>query len=372
MAGSSKALRLTARALAVSVLLLVLYLALWPVPVDPVAWDAPADSGLVGPFAPNRKLEAMELLPLGGDHGPEAVAADSAGRLYTGTAEGNIIRLDPDGSNPVRWARTGGRPLGLAFAPDGSLIVADAFEGLLSISPEGVVTPLATEADGVPIGYADDVDVAADGRIFFSDASTRFPANRGGTYDASLLEIIEHRGSGRLLVYDPATRRATTVAGGLAFANGVTVSHDQRHVLVNETGSYRVLRVRIDTAGYPAPEPVIENLPGFPDNLTRGRDGRFWIALISPRNRLLDRVAGRPFLRKVIQRLPAFLRPKAVDYTHVVAFDLEGRVAASLQDPGGRLPANTSALEKEGHLFLGSLSAESLGRAALPHLTISR
>lgn len=363
MAGRSQALRLTARALGVLVLLLALYLALWPVPVDPVAWDAPADSGLVGPFAPNRKLEAMELLPLGGDHGPEALTADSAGRLYTGTAEGNIVRFEPDGSNPVRWARTGGRPLGLAFAPDGSLVVADALKGLLSISPEGVVTTLATEADGIPIGYADDVDVAGDGRIFFSDASTRFPASQGGgTYDASLLEIIEHRGSGRLLVYDPATRRATTVAGGLAFANGVAVSHDQRYVLVNETASYRVLRVRIDGAGYPVPEPVLENLPGFPDNLTRGRDGRFWIALISPRNRLLDRVAGRPFLRKVIQRLPAFLRPKAVDYTHVVAFHRDGRVVASLQDPGGRLPANTSALETERYLLLGSLAAGALGR----------
>ncbi|MBU0989638.1 MAG: hypothetical protein KJ823_05555, partial [Proteobacteria bacterium] len=56
------------------------------------------------------------------------------------------------------------------------MIVADAFRGLLSIAPDGTITELAVVADGVPIRYADDVDVAADGKIYFSDASTKFCA----------------------------------------------------------------------------------------------------------------------------------------------------------------------------------------------------
>ncbi|MBU1903427.1 MAG: hypothetical protein KJ573_07525, partial [Proteobacteria bacterium] len=118
---------------------------------------------------------------------------------------GRIVRLNADGSNPQNWVDTKGRPLGIDFDSKGNLIVADAFRGLLSIAPDGTVTELAVVADGVPIRYADDVDVAADGKIYFSDASTKFGAKDwGGTYEASLLDINEHGGHGRLLVYDPA------------------------------------------------------------------------------------------------------------------------------------------------------------------------
>ena len=122
------------------------------------------------------------------------------------------------------------------------MIAADAFRGLLSIAPDGTITELAIEADGVPIRYADDVDVAADGKIYFSDASTKFVAKKWGTYEASLLDLMEHGGHGRLLVYDPATGVAKTLLDGLNFANGVAVSHNQKSVLVNETWGYRVLR----------------------------------------------------------------------------------------------------------------------------------
>src|SRR5262249_25204811 len=194
----------------------------WPVPVYPVAWTPPPAPGYVGPFARNERLTAMERLPLGPDHGPEAVALDAAGNIYTSTREGRIVRLRPDGSGAATYADTNGAPLGLRFDASGNLIVADALRGLLRITPDRRGTVLATEADGEPIAYADDLDVARDGRIYVSDASTKFGARRwGGSYSASLLEIIEHRGHGRLLVWDPATGKATTVVRGIHFANGV-------------------------------------------------------------------------------------------------------------------------------------------------------
>src|SRR5207247_5962416 len=119
----------------------------------------------------------------------------------------------------------------------------------------------------------DDLDVARDGRIYFSDASTKYGARQGGsTYSASLLEIIEHRGNGRLLVWDPATGKATTVLRGIHFANGVALADDERYVLVSETGSYRVLRHWLSGPRGGQTEPLIENLPGFPDNVTRSEE----------------------------------------------------------------------------------------------------
>ena len=349
--------------LLVIIIVIVLYFVAWPVPVDPVAWDAPPNRGYAGPFAANERLKGIELLPIAGNHGPEDIALDAQGRIYAATHEGRIVRLKADGSNPENWVVTGGRPLGIDFDGKGNLIVADGFQGLLSIAPNGTITKLATVADGVPIRYADDVDVAADGKIYFSDASTKFGAKEwGGTYEASLLDINEHGGHGRLIVYDPATGEAKTLMDGLNFANGVAVSHDQNYVLLNETGSYRVIRYWIAGPEKGKAETLIDKLPSFPDNISTGLDGRYWVAFISPRNPLVDKLSGKPFLRKVIQRMPAFVRPKAVAYGHIMAIDGEGKVLLDLQDPDASYQINTSVTETKDYLYIGSLVTPVLGR----------
>lgn len=340
-----------------------LYLTNWPVPIDPVAWQAPPNPGYTGPFAQNERLKGMRPLSIGDHHGPEDIALDRAGRIYAATHEGHIVRLREDGTHPEVWADTGGRPLGIDFDGSGRLIVADAFRGLLAVSPAGTVTALATSADGIPIKYADDLDVAADGLIYFSDASTKFGALEcGGTYEASILDLMEHGGHGRLLVYDPADGKARTLISGLNFANGVSVAHNQSYVLVNETGAYRVMRYWLTGPRQGQAEPFIEALPAFPDNLSTGLDGRFWVALISPRNPLLDKLADKPFARKLVQRLPAFLRPQATHYGHIIALDQQGRVIMDLQDPGGTYPLNTSVTETPDFLYIGSLVAPEMRR----------
>jgi hypothetical protein len=173
---------------------------------------------------------------------------------------------------------------------------------------------------------------------------------------------MEHGGHGRLLVFDMASCKTKTLVEGLNFANGVAVSHDQTYVLVNETGSYRVIRYWLAGPKKGQAEPLIEGLPSFPDNISTGFDGRFWVALVSPRNPLVDKLSGNPFMRKVIQRMPAFLRPKAVAYGHIIAIDGDGKVLEDLQDPNGSYPINTSVTETEDYLYIGSLVTPVLGR----------
>ncbi len=339
------------------------FLLAWPVPIEPVVWQAPPNPGYSGVFEKNTRLAGLELLAIGDQYGPEDVAIDATGKIYAATHDGWIVRLDENGRNPENWAETGGRPLGIDFDNDGNLIVADALRGLLSISPAGKVQLLADTADGVPILYADDVDVARDGKIYFSDASTRFGAKAaGGTMEASLLDIMEHGKTGRLLVFDPASLRARTLIDGLSFANGVAVSSSQQFVLVNETGEYQVIQYWIDGPKKGQAEPFIQALPAFPDNISTGLQGRFWVAFISPRNTLLDNLSEYPFFRKMVQRLPAFIRPKAKTYGHIIALDETGKVVQDLQDPDTPYPQNTSVLETEDFLYIGSLVTPVLGR----------
>jgi sugar lactone lactonase YvrE len=349
--------------LVVIITAVILYFIAWPVPIVPVAWESPPNPGYTGPFAVNDRLKSIETFPIAGNHGPEDIALDAQGRIYAATHEGNIVRLNPDGSNAENWVNTNGRPLGIDFDSKGNLIVADAFRGLLSINPEGTISELSTIADGVPIRYADDLDIASDGKIYFSDASTKFGAKEsGGTYEGSLLDLMEHGGHGRLLVYDPATKETKTLLDGLTFANGVAVSHNQKFVLVNETGGYQVVRYWISGPKNGQSEIFIHSLPSFPDNISTGLNGRYWVALVSPRNPLVDNLSAKPFMRKIIQRLPAFLRPKAIAYGHIIAIDETGLVVQDLQDPNGGYPINTSVTETKDYLFIGSLVAPVLGR----------
>ena len=211
--------------------------------------------------------------------------------------------------------------------------------------------------------YVDDVDVDAEGKIYFSDASTKFGAqSNGGTYAASLLDTMEHGGHGRLMVYDPADQSTSMLMEGLNFANGVAVAEDSSFVLVNETGSDRLHKYWLKGDQTGTSEVLIDNLPGFPDNIVRGRDGRFWVGLVSPRSQQLDDMSASPFLRKIVQRLPASLRPQAVSYSHVFAMDKDGAVITSLQDPNGEHHTNTGAMETDNWLYISSLHADNLAR----------
>ncbi|TQV84321.1 SMP-30/gluconolactonase/LRE family protein [Exilibacterium tricleocarpae] len=343
--------------------LLAAYLLLWPVPVEPVSWVAPQDRGFTGAFAPNQKLAQLDSIAIGDYHGPEGVALGADGTVYTSTHEGWILRLAPGQDVAEPWLNTGGRPLGMDFDRQGNLIVADAFIGLLSISADGRQQLLANTAAGVPIRYANGVAVAGDGKIYFSDSSTKFSARAiGGTYEASLLDILEHGGHGRLLVFDPQTRQTRVLVSDLNFANGVALAGDDSFILINETSKYRVLKHWLAGEKAGQTQVLIDNLPGFPDNLGRGLEGRFWLGLASPRNRLLDRLADKPWLRTLVQRLPAVLRPQAVAYSHIVAIDGQGEVVVSLQDPDGGYAVTTGAAESVTHLYISSLVAPVLAR----------
>jgi sugar lactone lactonase YvrE len=327
-------------------------------PIEPVTWKPAPNPGLTGEFEVNDRLAGVERVLEGIGVGPEAVACDPDGRMYTGFNDGRIVVFDDRGDHRV-LADTKGRPLGMKVDSAGRLIVADAERGLLSVTPNGDVEVLADSVAGERMRFVDDLDIAADGTIWFSDASTRHG------YHDSLLDFLEGRPTGRLLSYDPATGETRVHLDGLFFANGVALGPDGQFVLVNETGTGLIHRLWL--AGPKAGERDLfhAGLPGTPDNVTfNGRD-TFWVTMPSLRAGL-DMMADKPLLRRAVALLPREVRAaNSGSYSFVVGLGPDGRVTANLQDSGIGFSNITSAVECGDELYLGSITMPSLARYRL-------
>ena len=342
-------------------------------PIEAQAWAVKPDAGYTGAHAVNSGLANLQTLDLDGEEGPEHVQIGPDGRLYAAVASGKVLRLSQEGTAFETFADTRGRVLGFDFDRAGNMIAADAMRGLLRINAQGQVSVLADQVAGKPILYADAVVASkaagSPERFYLSDASQRFGAQQwGGTFEASVLDILEQSATGRVLVHDAATGQTEVVVSGLSFANGVTLSGDEQTLFVAETGRYRVWAVpasvrNLDLSNGPngGAKVLLDNLPGYPDNLMRGFGGRIWVGLTKPRSPAVDGMAQQPLLREMTLRLPRALWPIPKAYGHVIAFTEDGRIVADLQDPSGAYPETTAITETPDRLYVQSLHAKALG-----------
>lgn len=323
--------------------------------IQPRRWSPPRNAGRIGPFAPNDALATISTFPVTGG-GPEDIAVEADGHLVTGLANGDILRMSADGRVVERIAQTGGRPLGIEVDADGSLIVCDAHRGLLRVDgTSGRIHSLVSEVAGRPLVFTNNAAIAADGSVYFSESSQRFGL------DHFTADLLEHSSTGRILRWNP-NGSVDVIATGLDFANGVALSEDGSVLLVAETAGYCVSRIALEGTGSGARTVIVENLPGFPDNMSTGTNGVFWMAMPSERNALLDRLLPRPgLLRSAVWALPEKLQPEASHITWVVGLDADGEIRHNLQGPGRSYHYVTGVREHEGRLYLGSLVEASVG-----------
>jgi sugar lactone lactonase YvrE len=315
---------------------------------------------LSGAWAPvDRGLDNVELLPVPDGHGPEDVAVDAEGHIYSGTYEGQIWRWKPDahaGDLPDLLADTGGRPLGIEVDPrDGSLIVCDAYRGLLRLTADGTITSLTYKAGGSRILLCNNAAVARDGTVYFTDSSNRFPVSHWRR------DLLEHRPNGRVLAYDPASRRTEVVAEGFHFPNGVALTPDEDALLLCETVSHRLVRLSLPDGAVR----VLADLPAYPDNMSPVGDGTYWIALASPRVALAEKLLPHPVLRRVAAVLPTRLQPRPLPYSIAALVDGDGTLLRALHGPAGRYVMATGVRQHGDTLWLGSLTAKAIARTSL-------
>ncbi len=351
--------------IALVVLVLVGWLGLRLAPgIEPQQWEPPAVAPPSPVTAPNERLKGIEwwakqLI------GPEAITLDSEGRLVTGLKDGRVVRLVPGSEQVELLADTRGRPLAVAFHPDGRLIICDAHSGLLALDAKGTLETLATEEGGVKFALTDDLDIGRDGTIYFTDASSRH------SIEKFTEDLLEHQTSGRLLKYDMTSRKVTKLADGFSFTNGVALGPDEQYLVVSETGTYQLWRIWLAGPKAGKKELFTDSLPGFPDNVRYSKQRHvFWVAIGSPRKPEIDSLAHFPLVRKLITFLPEGLRPAPARHAYVLAVDEAGKPVESLQyeGPDSYSPIACATEAPDGWLYLGSFAREGVARVKLPPL----
>jgi sugar lactone lactonase YvrE len=277
------------------------------------------------------------------------VRFDRQGALLTGLADGSILRLDPVTGARTVLGRTGGRPLGLEACADGSVLVCDHDRGLLRVAPDRSVQVLVDEVAASPLTFASNVVEGPDGTIWFTVSTRRWDLEH------YLGDIIEHSCTGMLVRRD-VDGTVTVLLDDLKFANGLVLAPDSSHLLVAETGGYRVSRYWLTGPRAETVEPFADNLPGLPDNMSLGSDGLVWVSVAAPRNALLDKLLPLPGLwRVLLWNLPEAVRPKPTPLAWVMAFDLSGRLVHDLRTTDGSYGFVTSVTEYNGTVVAGSL-----------------
>ncbi|XP_018415049.1 PREDICTED: adipocyte plasma membrane-associated protein [Nanorana parkeri] len=350
-------------------------------PIEPQSLNFQTPMLMTGVLEANLKLRKAERLYEGQLVGPESIA-NIGDVLYTGTADGQIVKIEDDKIHTIaRLGRppcgtienepTCGRPLGLRVGPNGTLFVADAYQGIFKVDPvTGKVERLVssrTPIQGKMMSFVNDLAVTSDGRkIYFTDSSSKWQ-RREYPY-----LVMEGTDDGRLLEYDTVTKEVKVLMGGLRFANGIQLSPAEDFVLVAETTMARVRRYYVSGLTKGGVDTFVDNMPGFPDNIRLSSTGGYWVAMsavrLNPGFSMMDFLADKPWIKKIIFKI---LSPETVmkfvpRYSLVVELGEKGSYKRSFHDPNGEVATFISeAHEHDGYLYLGSFRSPFICRLNL-------
>ncbi|WNJ17492.1 SMP-30/gluconolactonase/LRE family protein [Pontibacter sp. G13] len=325
--------------------------------LEPLAWQPPVKPNLQADFPENDRLLTARQIDLQGWYGPEDIVFDRAGNMYCGVhigaddfSDGKILQISPDGNVEV-FFDAGGWVSGLHVDRTGHLIALSHKQGLIRISPQQEVTVLAeTDEFGRRFLIPNGLDVASDGCIYFSNTSHDAPYDV--KYGRKL--IMELQPNGGLYQYNPSTGRVTTLIDGTYFGNGVVLSEAEDYLLMTETTKYRIIRYWLKGEKRGTSEVFMDNLPGFPNGISRASDGHFWLGFSTRRNDALDKIHPKKGLKKFVYGLPEFMQPKQEPYGLILKISPQGEIRELLSDPTGTvIPEAGAVKEHEGTLYIG-------------------
>lgn len=337
--------------------------------LNPLAWTPPIKPEITGVLEENELLSKTEKIKIEENYGPEDVAIDSKGNLYCGThvsknnfMNGKVLKIDTTGK-VTTYCDTKSWVLGMHFDKNENLIACDLKRGLISIDKQGEINILATkDENGNPFYIPNDIDIASDGMIYFSNTTSRV---ENGKKSISKI-LLEVRPDGGLYRYNPETKKVKTLIDSSFCGNGVAVSQNDEFVLMVDLTKYRVLRHWLKGNQKGETEVFIENLSGIPNGISRGKDGNFWLGFSTKRDDLLDKIQPKKGVKKFLFSIPTWLQPKKKPYGMVMKLSEEGEILKTYYDTSGKHVSETSSVQEyNGYLYFGGDLTNYIGKYKL-------
>lgn len=200
---------------------------------------------------------------------PEGIAIAADGAIWCGGEDGQIYRIEPDGSDFALVASSGGFTLGVAFDRAGHLYACDLANAVVNrLRAGGTSLDVFATGDGERMMRVPNFVVVDSGRncLYVSDS---YGANDPGP---GVWRFDLETGKG-LLWYE----------GTLNFANGMALAPDRRSLYVLESFARRVVRILIgDDGSAGAAETVVEGVGRVPDGLAFDQLGNLYISCYEP------------------------------------------------------------------------------------------
>ena len=338
--------------------------------IQPVTWQPPAKPAFTGKLSLNDKLVKATKIDLNGWYGPEEFAFDEAGNIYCGVhrgeqdfTKGAILKITRDGT-VEEYLHTDAWVTGMQFDKMGNLIALIQNVGLVSINPNKEITTLVSkDTEGRPIKMGSGLKIAKDGKIYFANLSSK------NTTSAKYINqlFLELKPTGGVFCYDPTTKYLTSLSNGNYFANGLALSKDEDFLLVSETSKYRILKYWLKGEKVGTPEVFLDNLAGFPNNITLRENGNFWVGFSTKRNDQLDKIHPKKRIKQLVYSLPSFVQPKVEKFGMVLEISETGNIVQALFDSKGEIVIEAGAVkENQNYLYLGGDIVSYIARYELP------
>jgi sugar lactone lactonase YvrE len=258
--------------------------------------DVHAIPVLDGAFSPNQRLEQARTLG-SGPEAPDDLVFGPPGTLYVSSGNSVFAASGTDHAEHRGFVSFDAPAGGLAYTPQGNLLVCVAGKGVFATDAAGNLVHWLKEVDGRALTCPTAVTVASDGTVFITEGSQH------NVPQDWLRDLMQARpGSGRLIACSPELTRPRVLAEGLSWPHGVAVTHDEEALLVTESWTHRLSLFGREGG---AAKILVRNFAGYPARIVRGAADDYWMAFFALRTQLTEFVLReRNFREKMMLQVP--------------------------------------------------------------------
>jgi gluconolactonase len=222
----------------------------------------------------------VQLLKEGFDGTEGPIAMPDGSVIFSEINKNRTIRIDKDDTFSTFLENTGGTT-GVAFDRQGRLVAAVVPWGSTKFSiiyPEAAKKVVIDNYDGKPFGRPNDLTIAKNGGMYFTDSANAMPRPPEGLPLPAAVYYLP-----------PGATKATQLFTDVAFPNGILLSRDEKTVYLNNSNGEYLLSFDVQPDGaltnrrnFAKYDGVRPNAAGVPasgaDGITIDAQGRLYVA----------------------------------------------------------------------------------------------